>query len=121
MRAPVLLAAAAALALGCQKKKGPSSELDPAYAADVERVCHVERLSGADQDETQARAVIAAEWLGRHVETQAGRDFLASLVPLAPPEKAARLRAEAARAGLEDCPTAAAWEQERDRIRAGDR
>lgn len=97
---------AAVVAPACQK--GESAEDHARH--DIERICNVERLSGADREESAARSVIAAEWLGRHIETQEGRDFLASLVPLPPAGKAARLREEAARAGLEDCPTAAVWE-----------
>ena len=108
-RAAVLLAALALF--GCQKKKGGEESLDADYAADVARICDVEHLSGAEREESSARSIIAAEWLGRHVKTQAGRDFLASLVPLQPAAKAARLRAEAKRAGLDDCRTAAAWEE----------
>lgn len=103
---PPSMILALAVTLGCQKRSEPEDHA----SHDIERICDVERLSGADRDETAARSVIAAEWLGRHIETQEGRDFLASLVPLKPADKAARLRAEAARAGLADCPTAAAWE-----------
>lgn len=108
-RAALLLAVLALF--GCQKKKGGEESVDADYAADVARICDVEHLSGAEREESSARSVIAAEWLGRHVKTQAGRDFLASLVPLAPAAKAARLRAEARRAGLDDCRTAAAWDE----------
>lgn len=107
--APALaLVLALALALAACRS---DSKVDPAYSRDIDRICHVERHSGADQDETAARPIIAAEWLGRNLETQAARDFLATVARLDPAAKPAALRAEAKRTGVAGCPTAAAWEQ----------
>lgn len=96
----------------CQSDK-TSGDRAPAptdYHADIAKICDVEKLSGADAEETTARSIIAAEWLGRNIKTQEARDFLAKVAQLGAADKAKALRAEAARAGLDACPTASAWE-----------
>ena len=115
MRAIVI---AVAVLAACQSEKSsdpktsdPKPAAEPSeYHADVARICDVEKLSGADAEETTARSIIAAEWLGRNIETQEARDLLAKVATLPAAEKARTLRAEAQSAGLDDCPTAAAWE-----------
>jgi hypothetical protein len=121
-----------ALAIGCQsssKSSNQSSNEDPSkdpeptaraparaaadtggYHADIAKICDVEKLSGAEADETSARSIVAAEWLGRNLTTDQARDLLARLAQLAPEPKAKALRDEAEKAGLEACPTALAWE-----------
>ncbi len=94
-----------------KKGNGSQSELDPAYARDVDRFCFAERHAGALDIETTARGMVVADWLGKNLETAEARSFLLSLQKLSATDKAKRLRSESQRAKLEDCPTAAAWEK----------
>lgn len=115
------LAVLALLLAACQSSDKPA---DPApatapggataaddYSADVAKICDVERLSGADAEETTARSIIAADWLGRNLTTDRARDLLARVARQGPADKARILREEAKKAGLDGCPTAVAWEK----------
>jgi hypothetical protein len=102
--------------VACQssKEQPPASdraEPKSGYASDIGKICDVEKLSGADAEETTARSIIAAEWLGRNIETDEARDFLARVARVGAADKARLLRDEAARVGAEACPTALAWER----------
>ena len=102
-----------ALVVACQssssKQDKPDKKADD-YTADINKICNVEKLSGAEADETTARTIIAAEWLGRNLTTDRARDFLAEVARVSAADKARKLRAEAKKLGLADCPTAIAWE-----------
>jgi hypothetical protein len=103
--AVVTFTAAPLAATACDRRPAAPTP----YAQDVERICNVERLSGAlDQDESQ-RSMTSAMWLASNVQTAEGRELLARQSPLPPPDKAALLRAEAVEVGLASCPTADSW------------
>ena len=95
-------------ALGCQSGSGSAPA---AYRVDLENICDAEARSGAlapDQDPNR-RAVVVATWLAGRIQTQEGRQFLASLQKLKAAEKGEALRREAARLGLTGCPLAETW------------
>jgi hypothetical protein len=103
------LAVLFALLAGCQEgsdaKPGPSA----AYKKDVARICDVETLAGVAERPDENPQFVTAMWLGENLETTEARDFLATLGPLPPAEKANLLRSEARRAGLSGCALAASW------------
>ncbi len=121
---PVLFAlmffalSASASSLGCksknadEKKVGVDSNLDPGYGRDVDRFCFTEERADVLHIETTTRGLLAAEWLGKNLETDKAREFLVSLTRVSSAEKAKRLRHEGARAGLSGCPTADAWDRQ---------
>ncbi len=88
-----------------------TSEFTPAgaFARDVQRICDATARSGALEQEEAYRAVTVAQWLAQNIESQDGRDLLARVARLAPKGKVTELRAAAAKIGLPDCATAAAW------------
>ena len=91
----------------CQKGREPASD---AYAADIDAICHQEERSGAlDKPPDQRDPLTTAYWLERNLKTTDGRKFAASIFPLKPADKGARLAAEAKRVGLTKCPIAEAW------------
>jgi hypothetical protein len=75
---------------------------------DVHRLCNVLELSGAAQRPPEERIYTTSTWLGDNLRTEAARDLLVRFQQSA--DKAALLRAEAARQGLADCPLAASWD-----------
>jgi len=81
---------------------------DP-YRRDVDRICNAEAQSGALELEEGARAMHVAQWLGSHIESQDGREFLASLSRADPKGKAMLLQQESQKLGLGDCALAQAW------------
>lgn len=110
----ICVAIAALWLAACQTDSGTGAQKTPQPSelhADIGRICDVERLSGADAEETTARSIIAAEWLGRNIATQEARDFLAKVATMGAADKAKALRAAAREAGLDACPTALAWER----------
>lgn len=105
---PILL-----LLLGCQQgseeRGARPAAVSPAYRQDVERLCDVLRLSGADQLPAGERMFTTATWLGDNLQTSEGRDFLVTFQQAT--DKAGALRAEAARVGLAGCPLADEWQR----------
>jgi len=81
---------------------------DP-YRRDVDRICNSEAQSGALELEEGARAMHVAQWLGANIESQDGREFLASLSRADPKGKASLLMQESQRLGLGECALAKAW------------
>ena len=97
--------AALALVVGCHGGGGVSDE----YRADITNLCDAVKLSGADQIHDDSRITTIAMWLGPHIKTEAGHEFLVAIQPLAGEPKAVALEHEAKRVGLDSCPLAAEW------------
>ena len=79
------------------------------YDRDINRICDVERLSGALEQPEGARQLAIAQWLPGALETEDAHAFLVRIGQARPRHKAAALDAEAKKAGLTDCPLARAW------------
>jgi hypothetical protein len=105
MRYLLLLVALAA----CQDGTSSGPAVSVAYKKDVERICDVEKLAGVADHPGENHQLLTAMWLGENLETSEARDFLATLSPMPPAEKANALRDEAKRAGLSGCALAATW------------
>jgi hypothetical protein len=88
-------------------ERGVPTQIDAAYRADVQRICDVLSLSGADQVSPSERTALTAQWLGDNLETEAGVDFMIAFKSA--PDPAAALRDEASRLGLPGCPLADSW------------
>lgn len=86
-----------------------AGKVDSAYKKDVERICDVEKLAGVAERPEENPQIVTAMWLGENLETDQARDFLATLAPLAPADKANLLRSEAKKAGLPGCALASTW------------
>ena len=80
-----------------------------AYRKDIDSLCNVVHLSGADEQPPDARQAIIAMWLGPHITTEDGHKYLIAIQPLHGEAKAAELEAEAHRVGLGGCPLAQEW------------
>jgi hypothetical protein len=83
------------------------------YRKDIDSLCNVVHLSGADAQPEEARQAIIAMWLGPHITTEDGHKYLVSIAPLQGEAKANELEAEARRVGLGGCPLAAEWRPKR--------
>ena len=79
------------------------------YRKDIDALCNVVHLSGADQQPPDARQAIIAMWLGPHITTDEGHTYLIAIQPLRGAAKAAELETEARRVGLGGCPLASEW------------
>lgn len=83
---------------------------DGAYARDITNLCNALTLApGLDTARGNDRQIVIAMWLGKVLETQASRDWLAEIQPLQGQAKADALQSEAKRVGLDDCALAAEW------------
>jgi len=100
----VKLAACLLLVLGC-KSDPPSSP----YSHDIEKLCNVSALSGADPGDPVGRMVTTSKWLAANLETPESRTFMVAIQPLEGAQKADALDAEAHKLGLASCPLAAEW------------
>jgi hypothetical protein len=80
-----------------------------AYRKDIDSLCNVVHLSGADEQPQEARQAMIAMWLGPHITTEDGHKYLIAIQPLQGEAKANELEAEARRVGLSGCPLAAEW------------
>jgi hypothetical protein len=100
-----LLVAAAA----CHRGEQAGAKVTPEYKQDITNLCDVVHLSGADQLPEGSRSPSIAMWLGPHITTQAGHDFLVKIQPLEGMTKAAALDDEAKRVGLAGCALADQW------------
>jgi hypothetical protein len=83
------------------------------YRKDIDSLCNVVHLSGADQQPPDARQAIIAMWLGPHITTEEGHAYLIAIQPLQGDAKANELEAEARRVGLGGCPLADEWRAKR--------
>ena len=95
------------VALGC-----PSCKSDPPvtpYSHDIENLCNVSALSGADASDPVGRMVTTAKWLGENLKTDEARTFLVTIQPLEGAAKADALDAEAHKLGIAPCAIAAEW------------
>ena len=106
------------LAAGCQHdntqesakdKAAPAAAVTPEYKQDIINLCDVVHLSGADQLPKDQRSPSIAIWLGPHIKSAAGRDFLVAIQPLTGEPKAKALDDEAKRVGLSSCALSAEW------------
>lgn len=126
----VYLGLACALAGACQRKPSETKSEDPqqppAAAApvavavqgdwrssplgrDLDRICNVVERSGAAALPEGEQVMATLQWLPANIESESGREFLASIAHLEGDAKADALDAGARRAGLSDCPTALLW------------
>ena len=96
---------------GTQVISLPKAEVTEQYRADITNLCDCLHLSGADQKPKDERWPIIAMWLGPHITTQAGREFLVAIQPLQGEAKALALDVEAKRVGLTKCELANEWRQ----------
>lgn len=87
----------------------PRPTVTAEYKQDIANLCDAVERSGAAQLPAADRAPTVAMWLGPHIRTEAGREFLAAIQPLVGEPKAMALEAEAKRVGLGGCPLAAEW------------
>jgi hypothetical protein len=99
------------IACACQQGKGdaPKPEASEGYRQDIANLCDVVQLSGADKLPPSDRDPTIAMWLGPHIKTSEGHEFLVSIHPLEGEPKARALEAEARRVGLPGCALAAEW------------
>lgn len=79
------------------------------YRKDIDSLCNVVHVSGADEQPEDARQAIIAMWLGPHITTEEGHAYLIAIQPLHGEAKAAELDTEARRVGLGGCPLANEW------------
>ena len=79
------------------------------YRKDVAALCNVMHESGADEQPADARQAIIAMWLGPHITTEEGHQYLIAIQPLHGEAKAAELEGEARRVGLDGCALASEW------------
>lgn len=102
--------AAAAPATGDTKIVSlPKAALTDAYRADITTLCDVVQLSEADQKPKDERWQIIAMWLGPHIKTTEGHEFLVAIQPLRGEAKVLALETEAKRVGLQKCALADEW------------
>lgn len=87
----------------------PKPQVTDDYRADIATLCDVMRLSGADSQPVDAQVQVIAMWLGPHIKTEEGRDFLAAIQPLKGEPKALALESEAKRVGIAKCDLANQW------------
>jgi hypothetical protein len=87
----------------------PQPFVTDGYRNDIGALCDVMKQSGADQQPPDARQAIIAMWLGPHITTDEGRNFLVAIQPLQGEAKAQALDSEARRVGLGSCPLASEW------------
>jgi hypothetical protein len=118
MNRVLVLALMAACQSGSTSATPPPSKAGPAlpqpfvtdgYRGDIGALCDVMKQSGADQQPADARQAIVAMWLGPHITTDDGRNFLIAIQPLRGEAKAQALESEARRVGLGGCPLANEW------------
>jgi hypothetical protein len=87
----------------------PKAELNDAYRTDITNLCDAIKLSGAEDKPVDERWTVIAMWLGPHIKTEGGREFLVAIQPLKGEAKAMALETEAKRVGLTKCELANEW------------
>lgn len=124
----VYLGLACAVAGACQRKPSETKAAEPPPAPtaaapqvadgawratplgrDLDRICNVIERSGAAALPEGEQVMATLEWLPANIESESGREFLASIAQLEGDAKADALEAGARRVGLSDCPTAGLW------------
>jgi hypothetical protein len=89
----------------------PKPDITEPYRADITNLCDSIHLSGAEEHPKDERWQVVAMWLGPHITTQEGHDFLIAIQPLQGEAKAMALETEAKRVGIAKCQLAAEWRQ----------
>ena len=89
----------------------PKAALTDGYKADITTLCDVVHLSEADKKPKDERWPVIAMWLGPHIKTTEGHDFLVAIQPLQGEAKALALETEAKRVGLTTCALVAEWRE----------
>jgi hypothetical protein len=87
----------------------PKAPVTEEYRSDITSLCDCVHLSGADQYPPGERGPIIAMWLGPHITTNDGHEFLIAIQPLEGEAKALALETEARRVGLPKCELANEW------------
>jgi hypothetical protein len=87
----------------------PKAEVTDGYRTDITNLCDAIRLSGAEDKPKDERWTVVAMWLGPHITTEAGREFLVAIQPLKGEAKVIALESEAKRVGLSKCELANEW------------
>ena len=87
----------------------PKAEVTDGYRSDITNLCDAIHLSGAEEHPADERWQVIAMWLGPHITTDAGREFLVAIQPLHGDAKALALESEARRVGLTKCTLADEW------------
>lgn len=110
MKQIVCLFACLGVAVGCQRSRDPAAaDVPAAYRADIENLCDAVMRSGAAQRPADEHALIIATWLGAHIKTAEGHQYLVQIQPLTGNAKADALEAEGKRVGLARCALAEVW------------
>ena len=97
----------------------PKAQVTEQYRADINTLCDVVRLSGADQKPKDERWTVIAMYLGPQIKTEEARDFLGAVQPLRADVKALALDTEAKRVGLPACELANEWREAANAAAAG--
>lgn len=125
----VYLGLACAVASACQRKPSETKATEPAappvglapvaaapgtwrdtpLGRDLDRICNVVERSGAAALPEGEQVMATLQWLPANIESESGREFLASIAHLEGDAKADALDAGARKVGLSDCPTAGLW------------
>jgi hypothetical protein len=87
----------------------PKAAITDGYRTDITSLCDCVRLSGADQYPKDERWPVIAMWLGPHITTNEGHEFLIAIQPLQGEAKALALETEAKRVGVAKCDLANEW------------
>jgi hypothetical protein len=87
----------------------PKAQVTDGYRADINTLCDVVRLSGADEKPADERWTVVAMYLGPQIKTAEGHEFLVAIQPLQGEAKALALETEAKRVGLASCELASEW------------
>ena len=87
----------------------PKAAVTDAYRADITTLCDVLHLSGAEDKPKDEQWQHVAMYLGPHITTDAGHEFLVAIQPLQGETKALALDTEAKRVGLAKCALADEW------------
>jgi len=82
------------------------------YAQGMTKICQ-SPLEAAAQvaaaPDAPAKATAAALWVSEHVTNAEARQLFGELAPLAPEQKAQKVRSAAAQVGIASCPLAEIW------------
>jgi hypothetical protein len=87
----------------------PKATVTDAYKTDIANLCDAVHASGADQRPKDERWPIIAMWLGPHITTDDGREYLFAIQPLRGQAKVLALETEARRVGIGKCALADEW------------
>ena len=96
---------------GTQVIQLPKPDVTEPYRADITNLCDSIHLSGAEEHPKDERWQVVAMWLGPHITTEAGHEFLIAIQPLQGEAKAMALESEAKRVGVAKCALVTEWRQ----------